>query len=227
MGHAAGAPRAAAALRAAVALVALVLVAGCGAARYTYVTNSADHTYLKVPASWTQIDEQDLNNAIGLDPAESAKDRGLWLQGYDADPKPSPLHLFGSHAPSPAVFVSVRHVPTGIRGQLSLDALRDLFFPVSPSGRERDAADPTSRFSDFALYSDDVLTPGHGVHGVHSVFRYRLGTAPPQTIDQTAYVNEDASMIYALFVRCSTECYKQRRREIEAVVSSFTVRERG
>jgi hypothetical protein len=43
--------------------------------------------------------------------------------------------------------------------------------------------------------------------------------------DQTVYVNDDASKLYMFFVRCSTECYEQRRQEIESVVSSFTVRE--
>ena len=36
------------------ALVALV--AGCGSPEYTYVTNSTDRTYLKVPTTWRQID---------------------------------------------------------------------------------------------------------------------------------------------------------------------------
>ena len=34
------------------ALVALL--AGCGAPEYTYVTNSTDRTYVKVPASWAK-----------------------------------------------------------------------------------------------------------------------------------------------------------------------------
>ena len=214
-----------AALIRSVAVVLLALLVGCGAPKYTYVTNSDDRTYLKVPASWRQISQRELDEAIGLDPALSAKERGLWLEGYDADASPSPLHLFGSHAPAPAALVSVRQVPTSLRGQLSLDGLRDLFFPVSPAARERAAANPGARFSDFALITDQVLTPGGGLRGVHVVYRYRLGTAPPQMINQTAYLNDDASKIYVLFVRCSTECYKQRQREIEGVVSSFTVRE--
>ena len=85
--------------------------------------------------------------------------------------------------------------------------------------------DPTSGLSDFTLVSDDVLTPGHGLHGVHSVFRYKMGDGPLQMIDQTAYLNEDASKLYMLFVRCSTQCYQPRQQEIGNVVSSITVRE--
>ncbi len=34
------------------ALLAAGLLSGCSALEYTYVTNSAEHTHLKVPGSW-------------------------------------------------------------------------------------------------------------------------------------------------------------------------------
>ena len=200
-------------------------LAGCGAPEYTYVANSADRTYVKLPRSWQPIDKKALDDAIGLDPSLSDEERGLWLEAYDADSSPSPLHLFGPSAPAPAAFVSVQQVPESVRGQFSLDKLRDLFYPVSPRAREAAELDPTSGLTDFALVSDEVLTPGKGLRGVHSVFRYRMGDGPPQMIDQTAYLNDDASKLYMFFVRCSTECYEQRQKEIGNVVSSFTVRE--
>jgi hypothetical protein len=204
-------------------LLALALLAGCGAPRYTYVKNSADHMYVKIPASWHSIDQKDLDNAIGLDPAEDASSRGLWLQGYDAADTPSALHLFGSSAPEPAVLVSVQQVPQASRGGLSLDGLRDFFFPVSPTARQNNQ---NPQLTGFGLLADDVLTPGDGVRGVHTVFRYRLGGGPPQMMDQTGYLNDDASKVYLLLVRCSTTCYKDRHGEIENVVSSFTIREK-
>lgn len=205
------------------ALLAAALLAGCGAPRYTYVKNSADHMYVKIPASWHSIDQKDLDTAIGLDPAEDASSRGLWLQGYDAADTPSALHLFGSSAPEPAVLVSVQQVPQASRGGLSLDGLRDIFFPVSPTARQNNQ---NPQLTGFGLLADDVLTPGDGVRGVHTVFRYSLGGGPPQMMDQTGYLNDDASKVYLLLVRCSTTCYKDRHGEIENVVSSFTIREK-
>lgn len=204
-------------------LLAAALLSGCGAPRYTYVKNSADHMYVKIPASWHSIDQKDLDNAIGLDPAEDASSRGLWLQGYDAADTPSALHLFGSSAPEPAVLVSVQQVPQASRGGLSLDGLRDFFFPVSPTARQNNQ---NPQLTGFGLLADDVLTPGDGVRGVHTVFRYSLGGGPPQMMDQTGYLNDDASKVYLLLVRCSTTCYKDRHGEIENVVSSFTIREK-
>jgi len=204
-------------------VVGSVLLAGCGAPAYTYVKNSADHMYVKIPASWHSIDQDDLDHAIGLDPAESAKSRGLWLQAYDAADTPSPLHLFGSSATEPAALVSVQQVPETSRGGLSLDGLRDLFFPVSPNARQQNQ---NPQLTGFGLMADDVLTPGDGLRGVHTVFRYTLGGGPPQMMDQTAYLNDDASKVYVLLVRCSTTCYKDRHDEIDNVVSSFTIREK-
>ena len=205
------------------ALVALL--AGCGSPEYTYVTNSTDRTYLKVPASWRPIDDKAMNDAIGFDPTLTEEERGLWFEAYDADAEPSPMHLFGPSAAAPAAFVGVQQIPESARGQFSLDRLRDLFYPVSPSAQEAAEMDPTAGVSDLALVTDEVLTPGNGLRGVHSVFRYRVGDGPMQMMDQTAYLNDDASKLYMFFVRCSTECYEQRQKEIGNVVSSFTVRE--
>ena len=88
------------------ALVALV--AGCGSPEYTYVTNSTDRTYLKVPTTWRQIDGKAMDDAIGFDPTLTEEERGLWFEAYDADAAPSPMHLFG---PSAAGARGVRRRP--------------------------------------------------------------------------------------------------------------------
>lgn len=221
-------PRARSSLVSAVcALLVLTLaLAACGAPEYTYVTNSADRTYVKIPRSWKQVDPAQLDAALGLDPAIKPADMGIWHVAYDAAPVPTTDHLVGWSATEPAAFVSVRQVPESDRGQYSLDGLRDMFFPVSPSARAQLAGNPFAAggLDDFMLFTDDVLTPGSGLRGVHSVFRYRLGEQPPQMIDQTAYLNDDASRIYMFLVRCTTTCYMDRQKEIQTVVSSFTVR---
>lgn len=206
-------------------LVMAVLLAGCGGPAYTYVTNSEDRTYLKIPHTWQPIDQRELGEAIGLDPSADGEQQGFWLAAYDADAKPSLSHLLGPHSPAPAVFVGVQDVPLQARGQVSLDVMRDLFRPVSAKARQRDALNPMSPFSGFGLLADEVLTPGDGLRGVHSVYSYRIQGGPSQVFDQTVYVNDDASKIYMFFVRCSMDCFERRQQEIESVASSFTVRE--
>lgn len=202
------------------------MLAGCGAPAFTYVTNSADRTYVKVPHSWQPIDERALSAAVGLDPSIAGVDQGFWLAGFDADAIPSPAHLIGPMSTAPAVFIGVRDIPPAARGQVSLDLMRDAFFPVSPKLRQQDAADPASKFSQFALISDEVLTPGHGLRGVHVVYQYRIDGGPFQIFDQTAYANDDGSKIYVMYVRCAVTCFQQRQQEIHTVVSSFTIGEK-
>ena len=158
-----------------------------------------------------------IDDAIGLDPTPRTRGRGLWLEAYDADDRRRRrVHLFGAvgdRRPRRSSACSrCRRPPAAV---CSLDRLRDFFYPVSPAGRQHGRADPTSGVSDFGLVSDDVLTPGNGLRGVHIVFRYRVGGGPPQMMDQTAYLNDDASKLYLFFVRCSTECYEQRQKEID------------
>ncbi|OLT10364.1 hypothetical protein BJF78_29105 [Pseudonocardia sp. CNS-139] len=207
------------------ALAAALLVGACGGPAWTYVTNSEDRTYLRLPNSWRPIDTAELGAAIGLDPTVDTRQQGFWLAGYDASPDPSTAHLLGPHSEDPAMFVGVRDVPPSLRGQVSLDLLRDYFRPVSDEARQQASANPMSPYSGFGLIADEVLTPGDGLRGVHTVYQYRIQGGPAQVFDQTLYVNDDASKVFMLFVRCSTQCYEQRQSEITNVVSSFTVRE--
>ena len=196
--------------------------AGCGAPQYTYVKNTTHRTYFKVPASWRVVDEKALKQMSGSTPAPESE--GGWTVAYDAAQDPSPAHLVGSNTAEPIVYASVQPVPKEAREQISLDSLRDLLLPVTPAARATSSASGTS-FSGFSLVSDTELTAPPGFRGVHEVFQYRVQGGPPQTFDQTVYVNKDASKVYALLLRCSNECYRERRAEIETVTASFTVKE--
>ncbi len=96
---------------------------------------------------------------------------------------------------------------------------------MSPAARERSAE--ILGLTDFGLITDEVLTPGNGLRGVHVVYRYRMAGGPPQVIDKTVYLNDDASKVYSVLARCSTECFVKRSDEIHSVVSSFTIREKS
>jgi hypothetical protein len=216
--------------RVATALLAVTLecavlgaVTACGAPQYTYVKSTANRTYFKVPASWREIDDKALKPIMTGD-SQAAGSDGVWAVAYDAAEDPSPAHLVSSDTSQPIVYASVQPVPQEARGQVSLDSLRDLVLPVTPAAREATTAAPAT-FTDFSLVKDAVLTPQPGIRGIHEVFQYRVRGGPLQTFDKTAYVNDDASKVYVLLLRCSTECYQARRAELESVAASFTVKE--
>jgi hypothetical protein len=204
------------------ACTVLGLAPGCAAPEYTYVKNTANRTYFKVPSSWRVIDEKALTQLSGTSAAPE-NDSG-WAVAYDAAQDPSPAHLVGNDTPEPIVYASVQPVPQEAREQVSLDSLRNLLMPVTPEARAASSSSGTA-FSGFSLVSDAELTAQPGFRGVHEIFQYRVQGGPLQTFDQTVYVNKDASKVYALLLRCSNECYQARRAEVETVTASFTVKE--
>ena len=217
--------------RVAEALVALlvecaviVTAAACGAPEYTYIKNSSDRTYFKVPSSWRPIDEKALEQISSGGSSTPPEKSDTWVVAYDAADVPSPAHLVDKDTAEPIVYASVQKVPEAARAQVSLDTLRDLLLPVTPAAREGAAAG-SATFTDFKLVEETVLTPEPGLRGVHEVFQYRVQKGPLQTFDKTAYVNSDASKVYVMLLRCSSECYKARRAELESVTASFTVQE--
>ncbi|WP_345384742.1 hypothetical protein [Pseudonocardia yuanmonensis] len=203
----------------------VALLAGCGAPSWTYVTNSTDRTYLKVPTSWKQVDPAELESQLGVTPAKDSTE-GVWIQAYDSDARPSLDHIIGESAESPAILVTVQPIPEKSRGQISLDTVRDFIYPVSDTARQTmQLGGQQSGLTGFTLLGDEVLTPGDGIRGVHTVFSYRVNGGEPQIFDQTGYLNDDASKLYLALARCSADCFEKRQSEIDGVVSSFTVRE--
>jgi hypothetical protein len=208
-----------------VGCAALNAASGCAAPDHTYVANSANRTYFKVPASWHEIDQKALQPAAtGPSPTPVSSDE--WVAAYDASNVPSPAHLVASDTPDPIVYVSVQPLSTEAGGQVSLDNLRDLVLPVTATARAA-ATSSSSTFRDFKLVSDSVLTPKSGLRGVHEVFQYRVEGGPLQTFDQTAYTNKEGSKVYVMLLRCSSTCYEARHPELESVTASFTIQERS
>src|SRR4051794_15822971 len=84
----------------AVAAIAIVAagIAACGAPDYTYVKNSAERTYFRVPASWHPVDQAGLDYMTRTDNPDSVADQVrkqlTWMVAYDAADRPTAAHLF-------------------------------------------------------------------------------------------------------------------------------------
>jgi hypothetical protein len=204
-----------------------MLVSACGAPEFTYVKNSGERTYFKVPSGWRAVDADELDRALTPEHPDSAaaqaRKRLVWSVAYDADTDPSPLHLFGPNTEKPFVYASVQRLTLSQRNGMSFDSLRDFILPVTESARLA-AAERGFPLKGYELLRDDMLTPGNGIRGLRIVFNYEFPNGNLHTFDQTAYVTDDASRIYLMFVHCSARCYRDHARELEAVTTSFTVR---
>ena len=73
-------------------------VAGCAAPQFTYVTNSSQHTYFKVPSGWRQISAGALATAVNG--GNSTPQSGVWTVGYDGSAQPAADHVLGAGEPA-------------------------------------------------------------------------------------------------------------------------------
>ena len=195
-----------------------LLVTGCGAPQFTYVTNSSQHTYFKVPDGWSQIKSSALSAATKTTPSSN-----VWSVGYDADLRPAANHVLGATDGAPFVYSVVAPLNQTTTNALSYNELRDFFLPVTAAAR---AADAKSGFplTDFHLLRDATVTLGQGVHGVRVTFQYTYPGIGANTFDQVALTNADDTEVYLLLVHCLASCYSKHQSQIDTVMNSFTVR---
>jgi hypothetical protein len=199
-----------------------VLVAGCGASTFTYVKNSKENLFFKVPAGWHKLDRTQVDavtTAAGEALASSAT--VTWAAAFDGSKNPSATHIFTSTTADPVILAEVLDMTNAGQQKLSFNAMRDLFLPVTDTARAGLSSD--SPLSHFKSLDDEVLTRAHGLRGVRTVYAYSLNGGPLQAFDQTVLTNSDSTKLYLLFVRCSADCYLSQQSQIRSVVNSFTV----
>jgi hypothetical protein len=198
--------------------LATVGLSGCGAPAYTYVADSSAGTYYKVPSEWHQISQKDLDAAIKAAGGSSA---GIWTTAFDANTAPSVDHNGSISLSQPYVVAQVLALSSTGTNQLSYDAMRDIWLPVTSSARQT-AASEGFPGSNFTQSRDQMISGKQGVHGVRETFQYTLeGVA--NTFDEEVLTNADQTELYLLQVHCTQACYTKNQNNINTVMSSFTV----
>jgi hypothetical protein len=204
------------------ALLLGVTVTGCGAPQYTYVANSSESTYFKVPQGWHKVDATALQHA--LEQATGSSGAG-WQVAYEAGADPGASDFLSFGASHPFVFAEVGTLNPTASQQLSYDSLRDFFLPVTATLRGNEPAG--FPLTNFKQIRDENLTPGQGVHGVRETFDYTLNGGATDTWDEIALTNAEQTVVYFIVLHCTTSCYSSYQTAINDVMSSFTVRSQG
>lgn len=201
------------------ALLLGVTLAGCGAPQYTYVANSSQSTYFKVPHAWHQINGGALQKAMQKVIGSSGAG---WQVAYEAGTAANANDFLGFGSSQPFVFAEIGMLNSTATQQLSYDSLKDFFLPVTSTARQ---AEPQGfPLTDFKQIRDQQLTPGKGVHGVRETFDYTLTGGQTDTFDEIALTNADQTVVYFLMLHCTTSCYSNDQTSINDVMSSFTIR---
>jgi hypothetical protein len=198
-------------------IIAGLLLAGCVAPQYTYVTDSADSAYFKVPPSWRQVNQSSLQSTEG---SSSQNGTYLWSRAYADSAKPSVANVFSASA-DPVAYSGVLGLSASQRNDVSFNSMRDLLLPVTASARQAASA-AHEQLSGFASLADQVITDNHNDRGIREIFDYDLG-ATLETFDLTVLTNSATTKIYFLLVHCTATCFANAYNQIAAVVGSFTV----
>jgi len=198
--------------------LATVGLSACGSPAYTYVADSSAGTYYKVPSQWHQISQQDLNAALK---AAGSSGSGIWSTAFDASSAPSAGHNDSIALNQPFVFAEVGQLSSTGSNELSYDAMRDLWLPVTSSTRQTDTSEGFPG-TNFTQIRDQTISAKQGVHGVRETFQYTFDGVT-DTFDEDVLTNADQTILYTLQVHCTDSCYSQNQNYINTVMSSFTV----
>ncbi|MER3453156.1 MAG: hypothetical protein C4344_05830, partial [Acidimicrobiia bacterium] len=224
---------------ASLAVLAATVLGACAAPRYRYVHSNDRTTYLKVPRDWAVFDERQL---LDLD-ARVAEARGRprtevdhqiadlieWRVGFDADPRPSPVHLFGT-GDAPAVQVTVRRLLADERDKFSLASLRNTVVPYDQLVDEYLGilqSDPERlKNPDFRPLGPPQELNLDGMRGVRLVYNLRLDRGVVYTIDQTSIVDAEVTRLHQLLIIAPADQYVAMRPTLRAIQTSFTVKKK-
>ena len=207
--------------RTATALVSVAALGACGQGKYTYVSNRADKTYMRVPFDW-KVFEVDTTASDGALPAP-------WQRVFDAAAEPTLDHLSVPAPPDVAGRLTVFYIDAKTADGLSSSAVRSAVAPMQtdPLDFDKEGATVTGKVQDFRIEAREG-----GLKGSHVVYEIEAGTAKV-TYDQTtlvdpiAYPNPQTGnlmfKVYALSVHCESACYEKYKVQIADIVNSWQV----
>ena len=202
--------------RAVLLIIVGLTVAGCLSPDYTYVADSSDKAFFKVPPSWHEVSPSSLQQVEG----QSSQGTYLWSRAYDDSASPSVRDVFSSSL-KPVAYASVLGLSASQASDVSFNSMRDLLLPVTATARNAASAAHVA-FSGFALLSDQMITDSHHDRGIREIFNYNLGMTP-ETFDLTVMTNSDTTKLFFLLVHCQTASFAANYPQIEKVVGSFKV----
>ena len=199
-------------------MIAALFLAACGGSGFSYVKNSDDHTYFKVPQEWKVFDEDTIINTLGKNLSKRARDTERdqnWQVAFDANTHPSLKHLLDPNAKFPTGLAMVNQLSFNDADSTSLGSLRNSFFDV----------DAAVQANAGEIVSYEPVELDGGFHGFHLVADLDLTKKATVRLDQTSLLDQATSKLYTLLVSCTAKCYDRYQSDIEKVVNSWTVRD--
>jgi hypothetical protein len=209
-------------------LLAISLVTACSPPQYTYISDSSDSMYFKVPYGWGQVNASDLCAVLALSQGSKSCPANFHT-AYEAIKSPSAYDYLGFSLASPFVYAEAEQYtpPNGEspdQDPLTAEALEDFFLPFTAQDRE-EAQEEDYPLTNFKQLRDDSISLNGGFSGFRETFDYTNSEdGVSDTFDEVILTNSSGSTIYFIVTHCTTACYSQHENAINDVMSSFTVR---
>ena len=202
-----------------------VSLSGCAApqtvdsALLNVVYSHAPPAAFTVPLGWNQVS----GPALARELRETTGGPGGASTGaFEPGPGPRAADFLSFGITRPFMFAEYGALNSAARRQMSDGQLRDFFLPVTAAAR-RKAAGQGFPLAGFRLIRDQVLTLGHGVHGIRETYDYTYTSeGHTDTFDVDAVTNAAHDAIFLVVVHCTTACYGKYRTEIESSMSSVS-----
>ena len=204
-------------------ILAAVTLTSCVSPSFTYIADSGNNTYFKVPYGWQQVAPSDLCTELKLISGATSCPTS-WTIAYEAGHgKPIARDFLSATVSRPFVFAEVTPFTSQTGAPLTDETLRDFFLPVTAAARAQFAAAGTP-LTGFKQIRDATIRFRGGIHGVRETFDYTFPGQGADTFDEVAMANSAGSVVYFMVVHCTQRCYRQDKTAIDDVTSSFIVR---
>ena len=202
------------------ALTLALALTGCGESSKYYPSSKEDGIFFSVPKSWTELSTSALNKheKESEDSQVGSRQKLVrWQIAYSTDPKFKVSEVFNLIAPSePLVFARVRDLSSTEINEYSYNSLRDAIVPITKIVDGEVSGTP-----DFEILRDREFVQ-EGARGVQTNYRFSF-EGVKQTFNQISLMSNDHSTLYLFVVRCESECFKKNKKEIDEIISSYTV----
>lgn len=199
-------------------------LAGCGAPSKIYAKNSQLGLFFTVPAGWHKITAEEIraHELTGADSAAKNKaDLVLWQEAFSESKSTTAKNLLQLEAPTAlTAFARVRALTLNESDAMSYNGLRNLILPVTEL-----TSGESTLVDDFQLLDEqEVIT--ETAQGLRTVYSFTPKGGKNETVDQTALLANDRRSIYFFLVRCTTDCFNDSEKNVNEIVTSFTVKGR-
>jgi hypothetical protein len=176
---------------------------------------------MRLPTSWVELDKKKVNTTAA---ADQTADPG-WVVYFDAARRPDPAHARSDSVDAPVLTARSISLTKEQAADLSDDQMRDFLTPVTESAQTQFKLSQISGGAPDPKITTirNLTVRGKVAHGVHVVMGYDLGSGQ-EVFDKVVLTNKNKTRLHLLLVHCSTTCFEQRGKEIEAVADSFTVK---